>query len=97
MKLTKQRASAIRKVIDQNHHIADRTKILSKRGYQLISCSLKYGRSPVGKIHEYKHSCRLQVGSPKGYLRYSWMVMFEPASSMKIRELNDIYFSGVPV
>ena len=90
MKLTKQRAAAIRKVIDQNHHIADRTKILSKRGYQLVLCSIKYGRMPVGKIHEYKKSCRLQVGSPKGHFRYSWMVVFEPAPSEKIKELNDI-------
>jgi hypothetical protein len=97
MKLTKQRAAAIRKVIDNNRLIMDRVRELNKRGYQLIMCSLKYGRAPVGKIHEYKHTCRLQVGSPKGYLRYSWMAVFEPAPYEKINELNKLYFSGESV
>jgi len=84
-------------VINKHRLISDRTAELSKKGYQLILCSIKYGRMPVGKIHEYKNSCRLQVGSPKGYLRYSWMVMFDPLPYEKIKELNDIYFSGAPV
>ena len=97
MKLTKQRAFAVRKVIDKHRLIQDRVRELDKRGYELKLCSLMRGRTPVGKIHEYKNSCRLQIGSPKGYIKYGWVVMFDPLPSEKIRELNDIYFHGQPV
>ena len=97
MKLTKQRAAAVRKVINKHRLIGDRTKELSKKGYQLKLCSLTKGRTPTGKIHEYKHSCRLQIGYPKGYYKYTWVVVFEPLPYEKIKELNDIYFHGVAV
>lgn len=97
MKLTKQRAAAVRKVIDKYRLISERTAELSKRGYQLKLCSLMKGRSLVGKIHKYKYSCRLQVGSPRGYIKYGWVVMFDPLPYEKIKELNDIYFHGISV
>jgi hypothetical protein len=75
----------------------DRVKELNKKGYELKLCSLMKGRTPVGKIHEYKHSCRLQVGSPKGYIKYGWVVMFDSLPYEKIKELNDLYFYGETV
>jgi len=97
MKLTKQRAFAVRKVINKHRLIMDRVKELNKKGYELKLCSLMKGRTPVGKIHEYKHSCRLQVGSPKGYIKYGWVVMFDSLPYEKIKELNDLYFYGETV
>lgn len=98
MKLTKKRAEAIRKVINENRLIADRVGILDKRGYKLELCShLMRGRAIVGKIHEYKKSCRLQIGSPSGYMRYGWVVMFDPEPWEKINKLNKQYFSGESV
>lgn len=94
MKLTKQRAFAVRKVINEHRLIQDRVRELDKRGYEMKLCSLMRGRTPVGKIHEYKHSCRLQVGSPRGYIKYGWVVMFDPLLYERITELNKIWFSG---
>ena len=93
MKLTKRRADAIRKVINKHRLIIDRTKELDKRGYNLQLCSFLMERSPMGKIHEYKRSCRLQVGTTYGYMKYAWCVIFEPAPSEKISGLNKLYFS----
>jgi len=95
MKLTKQRATAVRNVINKYRLIMDRVKELDKRGYELKLCSLVRGRAPVGKIHEYKHSCRLQVGSPQGYMRYGWVVMFDPLPYNEIKKLNEIYFGNL--
>jgi hypothetical protein len=74
----------------------DRTKELAKKGYTVQLCSLNMkGGSPVGKIHEYKRSCRLQVGSPYGYMKYGWVVMFDPLPYDEIKKLNEIYFGNL--
>ena len=98
MKLTKQRAAIIRKVIGEHRIIMHRVTELHERGYILQLCSLNNrGRVPVGKIHEFKHTCRLQVGATSGHLTYAWCVIFDPAPYKKINELNKLYFSGESV
>lgn len=95
MKLTKKRAEAVRKVIGEHRLIQDRARILDKRGYKVIQCPIfMRGRAPVGIIHEYKRSCRLQIGSPSGYMKYAWVVVFDPLSMYEIHNLNFQYFGN---
>lgn len=97
MKLTKQRAKAVRDVINKHRLIQDRVRELNKKGYELRLCSLMRGRAPVGKIHDYKKTCRLQVGTTYGYWKYAWVVVFEPLPWEDINELNYNYFHGEAV
>ena len=81
-------------IINENRLIMDRVKALKKRRYTLIQCPLPKGRACVGIIHDYAHSTRMQIGSPKGYLRYAWVVMFSPMPYDKVHELNLKTFGG---
>jgi hypothetical protein len=96
MKLTKQRATAVRKVITEHRLIQDRVRVLYKRGYDLKLSSLvcKWG-CIVGKVHKYSHTSRLQIGTPYGYYKYAWMVIFDPSTEEEISKINKDLFGGL--
>jgi hypothetical protein len=90
MKLTQERFDFIQKVIDENPNVKTRIKALraSKKKFVLKEISLGYRGGKVHELHQYARSSRLQIGSPKGYMRYVWAVIFDPLTTEEVWKFN---------
>lgn len=88
MKLTPEKYQKVWDVIDEHRLITDRVRALRKLRFKVIQCPVGRGRACVGLLHHYTKSVRMQIGSPKGYLKYAWVVMFNPMDYVKVHEYN---------
>lgn len=90
MKLTQERYDFIMNVIRDNPNVKTRLKALraAKKRFVLKEVPLGYRSTKIGYVHHYTRSVRVQFGCPKGYMRYAWVVMFEPMDYEKAHEFN---------
>lgn len=86
MKINRRRVEAIRKVIQENYFIADRVKILTKRGYTIKKTNV--GSGGIGKVFDYPRSTKLQIGSADLY-GGAYAVIFDPIDHLKAWDLNN--------
>lgn len=89
MKLTTEKHQKVLDIIHEHRLTKDRIKALKRFGFKVVEYPLKWGsRACIGITHYYARSARIQVGCPKGYMKYAWMVIFDPADFEYVHDLN---------